>query len=242
MKITLFIPCLTDLLFPETGMNTVRVLERLGHEVCYDARQTCCGQPTFNAGYLSEAKVLAMRFLDLFHGDEYIVAPSGSCVTMAKVFYAEMLSLPTQYHEKALSLRTRIFELTEFLIDVLKVEDVGAEFNGRVTVHDSCHALRELKVSEAPRKLLRNVRGLELIEMRNADTCCGFGGTFAVKHANISSAMDEEKVSAIIEAGVDVVTAVDSSCLMHIDGMLKRKKTQTRAVHIADILAGKGNN
>ena len=174
-------------------MNMVRVLERTGADVRYDAKQTCCGQPAFNTGYHDESRDMALHFLDIFDGDgsDYIVAPSGSCVTMVKVFYGSLLELPEEYREKAERVRSRVHEFTSFLVDVLGKNSVGAEFHGRVTVHDSCHALRELRIREQPRLLLRNVKGLELVEMDAADVCCGFGGTFAVKHASVSTAMTE---------------------------------------------------
>lgn len=239
VRVSLFIPCLTDQLFPESGMNMVRVLERIGVEVIYDRRQTCCGQPAFNTGYHDESRRLAMHFLDIFDGDgaDYIVAPSGSCVTMVTVFYGGLLSLPPEYQEKAERVRGRVREFTSFLIDVMNVEDVGASFPYRVTVHDSCHALRELHIKRQPRMLLRAVRGLELVEMDEAERCCGFGGTFSVKHADISTAMLHEKITSIERSGAEVVTGVDSSCLMQIDGALRRRGLPVRTMHIADILA-----
>ena len=240
MKVALFIPCLTDQFFPESGLNVARVLRRLGVEVSYDPRQTCCGQPAFNTGYHHEALAMAKRFIDLFENAEYIVSPSGSCTTMAKVFYGELQDLPDEYRRKAESLRPRLFEFTEFLVDLLKVVELGARFNAKVTVHDSCHALRELHIKNQLRVLLQHVAGLELIEMEQAEVCCGFGGTFAVKHAEISTAMVEEKVESIIASGADVVTGVDSSCLMNIQGMLSRKGSSVVAMHIADILAAEG--
>ncbi len=240
MKVSLFIPCLTDQIFPQSGMNMATVLERLGVEVQYNERQTCCGQPAFNTGYHHESAELAKRWLDIFDGDgsDYIVAPSGSCTTMVKVFYGNLLELPEEYREKADRVRARLHEFTSLLVDVLHVEDVGAQFNGKVTVHDSCHALRELGIKQQPRVLLNNVKGLELLEMQEAEVCCGFGGTFAVKHANISSEMAVQKIESIIDSGAEYVTGVDSSCLMQIEGMLKKRGSDIRAVHIADILAG----
>lgn len=238
MKVSLFIPCLTDQFFPASGMNMFRVLERLGVDVSYDPRQTCCGQPAFNTGYHHEAATLARKFLDIFDRDgaDYIVAPSGSCVTMVARFYGRMLTLPAPYADAADRVRGRIREFTSFLVDVLGVTDVGARFDGRVTVHDSCHALRELRIKQQPRALLARVAGLELVEMDAAEVCCGFGGTFAVKFADVSAAMAEEKTEAIIRSGAEVVTGVDSSCLMQIDGMLRRRGSRVRALHIADIL------
>lgn len=240
VKVSLFIPCLTDQFYPASGMNMLRVLERLGLDVAYNPAQTCCGQPAFNTGYHHESRILAQKFLDIFDrdGSEYIVAPSGSCTTMVAEFYGKQLSLPDAYLEKAERVRGRIHEFTSFLVDVLGITDVGANFEGRVTLHDSCHALRELHIKKQPRALLSSVRGLDLIEMDAAEVCCGFGGTFAVKHANVSAAMAEEKVASIERSGADFVTGVDSSCLMQIDGMLRRKGSGIRTMHIADILGG----
>ena len=218
-------------------MNMVRVLERLGLEVEYDDRQTCCGQPAFNTGYHRDAVQLAERFIDIFTEAEHVVAPSGSCVTMSAVFYQSMLPLSDAYRERAEALRPRTHEFTSFLVDTLGIEDVGATFRSRVTMHDSCHALRELGIAAQPRRLLRKVAGLELVEMDQAQVCCGFGGTFAVKHADVSTAMGIDKVASIRRANIDVVTGVDSSCLMHIDGILRRGSSRIRAMHIADILA-----
>ena len=218
----------------------IRVLERVGVDVRYDPQQTCCGHPAFNPGYHEESSLLAERFLDIFDedGSDYIVAPSGSCTTMVKIFYGELLDLSPRYQEKAERVRGRIHEFTSFLTDVINIEDVSAEFHGTVTVHDSCHALRELHVKEQPRRLLRNVVGLELREMDAAEVCCGFGGTFAVKYADISTAMTAEKIESIERSGADWVTGVDSSCLLQIDGMLRKRKSHIRCVHIADILGG----
>lgn len=239
VRVSLFIPCLTDQLFPASGMNMLRVLERVGVRVHYDARQTCCGQPAFNSGYHAEAAAMAMRFLDIFDGDdaEYIVAPSGSCASMVTVFYGDLGALPATYRDKAQRVRARVREFSSFLVDVLGVTDVGAELHARVTVHDSCHALRELHIKRQPRALLAQVRGLELVEMDKAEVCCGFGGTFAVKHENLSAAMAEEKADSIERSGAEVVTGVDSSCLMNIDGVLRRRGSAVRTMHLADILA-----
>jgi L-lactate dehydrogenase complex protein LldE len=240
VKVSLFIPCLTDQFFPESGMNMLRVLERLGVDVSYDAAQTCCGQPAFNSGYHHEAAVLARKFLDIFDrdGTDYIVAPSGSCTTMVAEFYGRQLVLGKEYTDMVERVRGRIREFTGFLVDVLGVTDVGARFDGRVTLHDSCHALRELHIKRQPRALLENVAGLELVEMDAAEVCCGFGGTFAVKFADVSAAMAMEKTDSIFRSGAEVVTGVDSSCLMQIDGMLRRRGSRVRTMHIADILGG----
>ena len=237
MKVSLFIPCLTDQFFPESGMNMVKVLRRVGVDVEYKNDQTCCGQPAFNSGYHEEARALAERFIDLFSDAEYIVAPSGSCTSMVKIFYGDLLALSPSHEKRAMEMRSRTFEFTEFLVDVLKIEDVGAVFPSRISFHDACHGLRELKIKSQPRRLLSNVKGLELIEMPNAEVCCGFGGTFSVKHANISSAMAEEKIDSILAMPIDHVVSIDSSCLMQIQGMLSRKGSRITTRHIADVLA-----
>ncbi len=221
-------------------MNMAAVLERAGARVLYDPAQTCCGQPAFNTGYHDEARRMAMHFLDVFRDAEYVVAPSGSCIAMVKVFYGDLLQLPEKYRRDAELLRPRLWEFTSFLVDVLGCDDVGAVFPARVTLHDCCHALRELHIAAQPRALLANVRGLELVELENSRVCCGFGGTFAVKHAALSTAIGLEKIDEIVRVGVDCVTAVDSSCLMQIEGLLRRRGSDTRALHIADILASGG--
>jgi L-lactate dehydrogenase complex protein LldE len=237
MTISLFVPCLTEVFFPETAMNMIRVLERLGVGVRLVRDQTCCGQPAFNSGYTVEAALLARRFLDLFENEECIVAPSGSCVTMVRAFYPRLGTLDENDRSRAQRLATRIFEFTEYLVDRLGVTDVGAVFPARVGMHDSCHALRELGVSRQPRALLAHVRDLDLVDVPSSTECCGFGGTFAVKNPGLSVAMGEQKLRALEAAGADVITAVDSSCLMHLDGIVKRRGLPMRAVHIADILA-----
>ncbi len=237
MKASLFIPCLTDQFFPGTGMNMVRVLRRLGVETAYDPAQTCCGQPAFNSGYHAEARLCAERFIDIFSDAEAVVAPSGSCAAMVKLFFGDLLGLSGAYRERAERLRPRVHEFTSFLVDVLGVDDVGAVFPARVTLHDACHGLRELGIWEQPRRLLAKVRGLDFAELERADVCCGFGGTFAVKNAPISSAMGEEKAREIQAMGIEYVTAIDSSCLMQIDGILRRLGGGARTIHIADILA-----
>lgn len=215
----------------------VSVLERLGHRVVFDERQTCCGQPAFNTGYHDEARSLAARFIRIFRDAEYVVAPSGSCVTMTKLMYGGELSLPEAERRAFEEIRPRIHEFTAFLVDVLGVTDVGASYEARVTLHDSCHALRELRIHDQPRALLRAVRGLDFVEMAHPDVCCGFGGTFSVKNAGISTVMGRDKADDAVASGAEVVTAVDSSCLMHIDGILRARNLPLRAVHIADILA-----
>jgi len=241
MNVSLFIPCLTDQLFPQTGMSMVRVMESVGISVEFLEKQTCCGQPAFNTGYHDEARELAIRHIELFSSSkaDYIVAPSGSCTTMVNVMYGGLLSLPEPYLSKAAELRKRTFEFTDFLVNIAGKIDFGASFPHRVTVHDSCHALRELYVKQQPRILLGYVKALELVEMGHSETCCGFGGTFAVKYADISSEMVERKTAEIAASNADYVTAVDSSCLMQIEGRLKAAGSRIRAIHIADILASR---
>ena len=229
-RVALFIPCFVDQLCPQVGVAMVRVLRRIGCEVYFPEEQTCCGQPAFNSGYWDEARPVAQRFLKVFEKAEVVVGPSGSCVTMVRKFYPELLG------DAAVGLG-KFYEFSEFLCDVAKVEDVGASFAHKVTVHDSCHSLRELGIREGPRRLLKNVRGMELLEMKNSDECCGFGGTFAVKFGMISAAMGETKSENAIDTGAEFVTSVDPSCLMHLDGVLRKKKAALRTMHLAEILA-----
>jgi L-lactate dehydrogenase complex protein LldE len=226
VKIALFATCVGDTLFPEAARATVEVLERLGHEVAFPEGQTCCGQLHLNSGYRADARRLARRFADVFAGFEAVVAPSSSCVGTVRELYPELGVDPPP-----------VFELSELLIGRLGVEDVGASFPGRVTYHPTCHSLRVTRVGDAPLRLLRAVRGLELVELPRADECCGFGGTFAVKNADTSSAMVADKCACIGETGAGVVTAVDGSCLLQIGGALSRAGSPVRTLHLAEILA-----
>ena len=234
--ITLFIPCFIDQLQPQVGMDVVRVLRRLGYEVDFPAEQTCCGQPAFNTGYWEEARPLAERFVRIFGAAETVVCPSGSCTTMVRNFYPELLA-GHPLHDQAVALGKRVFEFSEFLVRVAKKVDVGAEFPHKVTFHDACHALRELHLKQGPRELLRHVRGLELVEMPHVEECCGFGGGFSVKFDMISAAMGDSKVMNIESSGAEVVTSLDASCLMHIEGLLRRGHKPVRTMHLASILA-----
>jgi L-lactate dehydrogenase complex protein LldE len=226
VRVGLFIPCFIDQLYPQVGIAMVRVLERLRIAVDYPADQTCCGQPAFNTGYWDEARELANRFLKVFAGYDAIVSPSGSCTAMTRNFYPELgVAVPPTY------------EFAEFLVRKLGVTDVGARFPAKVTYHDSCHALRELRLKHEPRQLLRHVQGLELLEMTEAETCCGFGGTFAVKFPMISYAMDEVKCGSIQATGAEYVVSTDSSCLMQIDGYLKRQNIPVKTISLAEVLA-----
>lgn len=229
MRIALFIPCLVDQLFPQTGLAVARVLRKLGHTVEYPSEQTCCGQPAFNSGLHDEAAALAQRFVRIFDGYEAVVAPSGSCVSMVRVFYPQLLERPT--------LCERVFEFSEFLVNHLRVTDLGASLNERVTYHDSCHLLRELRVKDPPRQLLRAVKGLDLIELNDGETCCGFGGSFSVKFPEVSTAMGEDKVAAIERTGARYVVANDSGCLMQIGGVLARRGSAVKPIHLAEVLA-----
>jgi L-lactate dehydrogenase complex protein LldE len=237
VKISLFIPCFVDQLFPQVGISVVEVLERLGHEVDFPSQQTCCGQPAFNAGHWQDAKEVASRFIDVFHDAEVIVSPSGSCTSMVKKFYGELFKDSLSEEHKKVSEKT--FEFTEFLVKKLGVRDVGATFNKRVTWHDGCHALRELHLKQEPRELLRSVRGLQLIETSECETCCGFGGTFSVKFPDISVAMDEVKVASIEASGAECVVSSDSSCLMQIKGLLEKRSSPIQTYHIAEVLASR---
>jgi L-lactate dehydrogenase complex protein LldE len=229
VQIALFVTCIGDTLFPETAQATVRVLERLGHEVVFPKEQTCCGQMHLNSGYKDEAAALARRFVEIFAEYEVIVAPSSSCVGMVRDLYPQLVP--------DAGLGERVFELSELLVNKLGVEDVGASFPHRVTYHPTCHSLRVTRVGDAPLRLLHNVRGLELVELPAADECCGFGGTFSVKNADTSIAMLEDKCAAIVSTGASVCSAVDGSCLLHIGGGLERQGAGVRALHLAEILA-----
>lgn len=230
MRVALFIPCFVDQLYPEVGKAMVAVLRRVGVDLCFPSEQTCCGQPAFNTGYWDEARTLAKRYCDIFDGYEAIVSPSGSCTAMVRNFYPELLG--EVRHASA-----NTFEFSEFLVKKLGVTDVGAKFPAKVTYHDSCHTLRELRLKEEPRKLLRAVQGLELVEMTEAETCCGFGGTFSVKFPTISTAMDDVKCQSIVATGAQYVVSVDSSCLMQIGGWLRRRNLPVQTKHLAEVLA-----
>jgi len=238
LKVSLFIPCFVDQMAPEVGMDVVRVLERIGCEVEFREEQTCCGQPAFNSGYWNDARPLAERFVKVFRGAETVVCPSGSCTTMVRNFYPELLA--GTMREEAASLGKRVFEFSEFLVRVARVTDVGAVFPHRVAFHDACHGLRELHIQNEPRELLRRVRGIDFVEMPNSQECCGFGGTFAVKFDMISAAMGETKVGNAEASGAEYLASIDPSCLMHIDGILRRRKSSVRTIHLASILAKTG--
>ena len=235
MKITLFIPCFIDQVSPQVGISVVKILEKLGHIVVYPAEQTCCGQPAFNSGAWDQAREVARQSLKAFRDAEVVVTPSGSCGAMMRVFYPDLFKNEPEYQEIC-ALAARTYEFSEFLVKVLHVTDLGATFHGKATFHDGCHGLRELGLKKEPRELLKHVRGLDLVEMNPAETCCGFGGTFAVKFPMISSAMGEGKCQAIAETNAEYVISLDSSCLMHIQGMLDRRGQRVRGLHLAEVL------
>ena len=241
MRVALFITCFNDTLFPETGRATVEVLERLGIEVDFPVEQTCCGQMHFNTGYQREAIPLVRRFVEIFSPYDAVVAPSGSCVGMVRELYpmAANLAKDSRLAEKVEELAPKVFELSEFLVKEFKVTDVGAYYPHRVTYHPTCHSLRMLKVGDAPLELLKNVRGMDLVELPEAKECCGFGGTFAVKNADTSAAMLGDKIRRVLDTEAEVCAAGDNSCLMHIGGGLRRLRAGVETVHLAQILASR---
>lgn len=236
MKVQLFIPCFVDQLYPQTAFNMVKVLEKATCEVSYNTNQTCCGQPAFNAGFWDEARTVCTKFLKDFEGADYIVAPSASCVGFVRNYYAKLFDNSSQ-HNQVKDITKRIYEFTEFLTDVVKIENFGAVLNTKATYHDSCAALRECKIKEGPRRLLSHVKGLELVEMKDVETCCGFGGTFAVKFDAISIGMVDQKTRNAADTGAETIISTDLSCLMHIDGYIKGKDLPLKTMHIADVLA-----
>jgi L-lactate dehydrogenase complex protein LldE len=239
MRVSLFITCFNDTIFPGTGRAVVRLLERLGHTVEFPEAQTCCGQMHYNTGYQREAIPLVRHFLDVFGDAEVVVSPSASCVGMVREMYpraAELADDPGLAREVE-RVSAKVFELSEFLVNVLKVEDVGAYYPHRVTYHPTCHSLRMLRVGDAPLRLLRAVRGIDLVELPRAEECCGFGGTFAVKNADTSMAMLGDKLRCVLDTRAEFCAAADNSCLMHIGGALHRQRAGVGTVHLAEILA-----
>jgi L-lactate dehydrogenase complex protein LldE len=239
MRIGLFVTCLTDTLYPGTGRAVVTVLERLGHQVDFPATQSCCGQMHFNTGYRREATPMARGFTAAFGDYEAVVTPSASCASMVREYYP---ALAAEAQDPGLAravaqIAPRTYELSVFLADVLGVTDVGAYFPHRVTYHPSCHSLRMLRVGDAPFRLLRAVRGLDLVDLPEAESCCGFGGTFSVKNADVSAAICADKVAAVRQTGAEVLCAADNSCLMHIGGALTRQRSGVATMHLAEILA-----
>jgi L-lactate dehydrogenase complex protein LldE len=241
MRAALFITCFNDTLFPGVGRATVTVLERLGVEVDFPAEQTCCGQMHWNTGYQLEAVPLARRFVRTFGDAEAIVCPSASCAGMVREAYPRLAALAgdDDLASAAADMLPRVYELTEYLVDVLGVEDVGASFPHRVTYHPTCHSLRALHVGDRPMRLLRAVHGIDLVELEEAEECCGFGGTFAVKNADTSIAILSDKLRHVLDTRAEVCASSDASCLMHIGGGLRRQRAGTRTMHLAEILAAR---
>lgn len=236
MQVALFIPCLSEHLFPQSAMSMVKILRHIGAEIDYVDGQTCCGQPAYNSGYRKEIIPLAERFIKLFRHKQYVVAPSGSCVAMVRKFYFD-LSIDPDLHQARQDLAAKIFEFTEFLVDVARCDGLGGSFPHSVTYHDSCHLNRELGIHEQPRRLIRAISDIHFIEMEQSDICCGFGGTFSFKFPELSIAMTERKCRYIEESGAEYCIGADSSCLMNIEGFLRRNGKKAKTMHIADLLA-----
>ncbi|GAA4090138.1 (Fe-S)-binding protein [Mucilaginibacter panaciglaebae] len=241
MKTELFIPCFIDQLFPETAFNTVKILEKAGCVVDYNPEQTCCGQPAFNAGFWDDAKTVGRKFLNSFSEESVIVAPSASCTGMVKNYYNDLFT-NTVDHNKCRTVQGNIYELSDFLVNILQFDYFGAELEGRAVYHDSCAALRECHIKKEPRQLLSKVLGLELVDLPQGDTCCGFGGTFSVKFDAISSAMAQQKVDNAISVGAEYIISTDASCLLHLQGYIEKNNVPVKCMHLADVLAhGWGN-
>ena len=243
MLISLFIACYNDALFPETGKAVVAVLERLGHTVEFRPEQTCCGQMHYNTGYAHEAEPLMRRMLDVYRGAETVCVPSASCVSMMRDHYPKIAaeSGDASLAAEVADLLDRVYEFSELLVDRLNVDDVGASFPHRVTLHTSCHSLRSLHLRDQPVRLLQHVRGLELVALPRHDECCGFGGTFAVKNADVSTAMAADKAGCVLDTGAEFCVAGDNSCLMQIGGLLARQGSTVRCLHLAEVLASTGD-
>ena len=236
MQVQLFIPCFIDQLYPQVAFNTVKVLEKAGCTVKYNTQQTCCGQPAFNAGFWGESKDVCTKFVQDFDGADYIVSPSASCAGFVRNNYDKLFE-NNAFQSPAKKVSSQIFELSEFLVKILGITDLGASFNGKVTFHDSCAGLRECNIKAEPRALLQQVEGLELVEMNDNETCCGFGGSFAVKYDTISVAMADQKIDHAIATDAEYIISTDMSCLMHIDGRINHNGQQIKVIHLADILA-----
>lgn len=236
MIVDIFIPCFIDQVFPETGMNMVKILEKFNVQVHYNEQQTCCGQMAFNGGHWDKAGEMGEKFLSDFPNNRPIVSPSASCTGYVKNYFPRLF-FNSAYHNDYKRVARNMYEFTDFLVNVLNVKDVGAVFEHKVTYHDSCAALREYGIKDEPRELLAHVKGLELIEMENTDVCCGFGGTFSVKHEPVSTAMADQKIENAMKTGAEFIVSTDSSCLMHQQGFADRNKKEIKTIHIADVLA-----
>ena len=237
MRASLFITCLVDQFFPEVGVALTSLLRKLDVEIDFPAAQTCCGQPAFNSGFRREARDLAARFITIFETSEHVITPSGSCASMIRVYYPDLFKDDPVMLEKAKGLASRTFEFTEFLVNVLGVEDVGARYAGKVALHQSCHLLRELNVKTEPLKLLKAVKGIELVEMERAEMCCGFGGLFSIKYPHISGGILQDKIACVRRCGAETIVACDMGCLMQITGGLSRQHIPVKTMHIAELLA-----
>lgn len=237
MQVQLFIPCFIDQFYPQTGINTLRLLEKAGCQVSYNSAQTCCGQPAYNSGYLDEATQLAKKFLSDFDSHIPVVSPSASCTGYVREHYGKLLQNNSAFVNKHNALKENIFELSDFLVNKLNIVDFNATFPHTVTYHDACSALREYGIRNEPRLLLQQVKGLTLVEMNECETCCGFGGTFSVKHPDISAAMAEKKVQSALETGVEYIVSTEASCLMHIDGYISKHKLPIKCIHLADVIS-----
>ena len=242
MTTGLFIPCFIDQLYPGTGFSMLKVLKKAAElsnsqmKFDYNPEQTCCGQVAFNAGFQDEAKHLGEKFIRDFTDYELVVGPSASCIGMVKNYYTEMF-YNSALHNVNKNLSQKIFEFTDFLVNVLGIDDLGGAFKARVTIHDACSALREYGLDDQPRRLLRHIKGLEISEMTGNDVCCGFGGTFSVKHEAISTAMAQQKVQHAMDTGAEYIVSTEASCLMHLDSFIKKNKIDIQTIHIADLLA-----
>ena len=236
MNVQIFVPCFIDQLYPTIAFNMISVLKKAGCTVDYNTNQTCCGQPAYNAGFWGEAKEVCNKCIKDFKGAEYIVAPSASCVGFVRNYYQKLFENASN-NKEVKTVTDKVFELSEFLVNILKVDDIGAAFNGKVTYHDSCAGLRECNIKNEPRQLLSKVKGLELVEMNDAETCCGFGGSFAVKFENISVAMADQKITNAKATEAEYIVSTDMSCLMHMDGRIKPNGNHLKVLHLADILA-----
>jgi L-lactate dehydrogenase complex protein LldE len=236
MIVDIFIPCFIDQIYPQAAMNMVKVLEKAGCDVNYNPEQTCCGQPGFNAGFWEEAKKVGEKFIKEFQNDRYIICPSASCVGMIKNYYPEMF-YNSALHNEYKQLSKNIHEFSDFMVNVLKVTDVGASLDGLATYHDSCSALRECKIKQEPRTLLKNVRGLEIMEMKETESCCGFGGTFSAKFESIATGMGSDKIKHAMDTGAQYLVSTDLSCLLHLDGYIKKQGYDLKTMHLVDVLA-----
>lgn len=237
MIIQLFVPCFIDQFYPETAFNCIKVLENAGCQVKYNPEQTCCGQPAFNSGYWKEARALAEKFIKDFSGDEVIISPSASCTGFIQNYYEKLFEEDKQLLKASETLSGRIFELSDYLVNHIKVIEFGSSFPHKITFHDSCAGLREYGIKDEPRILLQNVKGLELIEMENTTTCCGFGGTFSAKFHSISTSMTAQKVEHAMQTGAEYIVSTEASCLMNVESYIRKQKLSVKTMHLADVLA-----